>query len=189
MLMGRLFWIFMALLIAVSVHIIYVLSVPGLVFQRDVARASRGSEANSMHVLTKAERLGILPAYAGESVTALCRIDLSKGKIALNLKVPVSYWSFAIFTEKGRQVYALNDKQAGAETFDVEISRAKSLIEQVTGVGEPEDAAEEINNSAWSVEMVEQRGIALLWVPLAEPLMRPAIEAIIKESRCGTSKT
>jgi uncharacterized membrane protein len=183
--MARLFWISMALLIAVGVHIMYVLAVPGMVFQRDVARASRGSAANTLHLLTKAERLGILPSYAGESVTALCRIDLGRGKVTLNLKVPGSYWSFAVFTEKGRQIYALNDKQAGAESFDVEITRAKSLIDQLTGVGEPEDAVDEINNAAWSVEMLEQRGLALLWVPLSEPLMRPAIESVVKDSQCG----
>ncbi len=175
----------MALLIALGIHIMYVLSVPGTVFQQDMARATRGSGTNALHVLTRAERLEILPSYAGESVTALCRIDLGKGKVGLNIKVPASYWTFAVFTEKGRQVYALNDKQAGAEAFDVEISRAQSLIEQISGVGDPESVVDEINNSAWSVEMIEQRGIALLWVPVVEPLLRPAIEDVVKQSKCS----
>jgi uncharacterized membrane protein len=187
--MGRMFWLCMALLIGVAVHIGYILTVPGMIFQQSTASASGDAKINTMQILSKAARLDLLPGYAGESVAAICRFDLAKGKVSLKLNVPPSYWTFAVFTERGRQIYALNDKQAGAETFDVEITRGKSIVGQLVSVGQPEDVVEEITNAAWSVEMIEKNGLALLWVPVSNPLMRPSIEAVVKESKCSSVGT
>jgi uncharacterized membrane protein len=181
----KLFWIFLAVLLGIGIHIVYVLFVPAVVFDRAVAALSGGQGNNTLVVLPATISANAVPGFAGDGVIALCRLDLSKGKVGLTLKVPGSYWSLAIYSQSGRQVYALNDKQAGADSFEIVIARAKSLVEQVTNVGENDDVNDDIANAAWTVEINEPKGLALLWAPLSDPLQRPAMEAIMKGGRCA----
>jgi hypothetical protein len=43
---------------------------------------------------------------------------------------------------------------------------------------------QQIENLGWKVETTERRGIAVVWIPLADPLMRANIENTIMASKC-----
>ncbi len=182
--MARLFWIIIGLLTAASVHILYVLLVPGMALESNVAALSGNAARNTFHVLPARSTSALMPGHAGDGVSAMCRIDLGKGKVGLSLQVPDMYWTLAIYSQSGKQIYALNDKQAGVDRFDIEITRARSLIEMVTSLGEVEEGGDEISNAAWTVEMPDSRGLMLLWVPLPDPLLRPAVESILSAGTC-----
>lgn len=183
--MGKLFWVFLAGLGGIGVHILYVLLVPSAVFQRDVLAMAKDGKTNALQLLQPAEQSALLPGFAGDGVTAVCRIDVSKGKVGLALKVPNTYWTLAIYSQSGRQTYSLNDKQAGVDSFEIIVSKSRTLLEQVANVATSEDVNDEINNAAWNVEMPDRQGLAFLWVPLTNTLSRPAVEDIVKESRCA----
>jgi uncharacterized membrane protein len=182
--MGRLFWIFFGLLAGAAAHISYVLFVPGLLFGRTTDQLT--ANGPGMQILAPDRQRNALPGFSGDSVAALCRLDLSKGKTALSLKVPPSYWTLAIYTQSGKQVYALNDKQAGVEQLDIVVSRTKSVIDQVNAVGDQGEVLDDIANAAWTVDMPDTKGIALLWAPLSDPHGRSAMEALVKQGTCGT---
>jgi uncharacterized membrane protein len=183
--MGKLFWVFLAGLAGIGIHILYVLLLPSAVFQRDVQALTKDGKTNSLQLMQPNDQSALLPGFAGDSVTAVCRIDVSKGKVGLSLKVPSTYWTLAIYSQSGRQTYALNDKQAGVDSFEIVVSKARSLLEQVANVGNADDANDDIANAAWNVEIPDRQGLAFLWIPLTNALSRPAVEAVVKESKCA----
>ena len=104
--------------------------------------------------------------------------------MTVNARVPRSLWNFAIYSGSGQQIYGINDVQAGGDRFTVDVARAKSVLQQLTGKPEAEDATQ-IENVGWHAEIGENQGIAVLWVPVADPVQRPALQKLVAESRCA----
>jgi uncharacterized membrane protein len=182
--MGRGFWIIIALLVAVVSHVSYVLFVPSLVFQRQLRISTDGKQFNTFFIEDPARQTLLLPSATSKSVVGICKFDLSEGSIELNAKLPRSYWTLSIYAQSGRQVYALNDVQAGTSDFKVELAKTKTFFQQLLGSGRAEDAIQ-IENLGWHAETSETRGIAVIWIPLADELMRPQIIATMEGSTCG----
>lgn len=185
--MGRGFWVVAALLLGVIAHVSYVLFAPGILFQRQVSLATDGKPYNSFFIANPAKQTLLLPTATSKAVVGICKFDLGQGNIALTAKLPRSYWTLAIYSQTGRQVYALNDVQAGTTDFKIELSRSQTLLQQLFGKSRSEDATQ-IENLGWHAETSEQRGIAVIWIPLSDQLMRPQIEATLSDSRCETLK-
>jgi uncharacterized membrane protein len=99
--------------------------------------------------------------------------------------VPQSLWTFAIFNKDGQQVYGLNDVEAGSGGFAVELSQAKSILQQIRGSAEPDDAAA-IANVGWHAQVAGTRALAVLWAPVPDPARRKEIEDAMKETECGS---
>ncbi len=182
--MGRGFWVIIALLIAVVSHVSYVLFVPNLVFQRQLRISTDGKPFNQFFIADPAKQTLLLPSATSKSVVGICKFDLSNGSLELNAKLPRSYWTLSIYAQSGRQVYALNDVQAGTSDFKVELAKTKTFFQQLLGNNRAEDAIQ-IENLGWHAETSETRGIAVIWIPLADELMRPQIVATMIGSTCG----
>jgi uncharacterized membrane protein len=181
--MGRSFWIVAALLTGVIVHICYVLFAPGFLFARQLEHSTTGKPYNSFFISSVADQSALLPAATSKSVVGICKFDLSNGSVELNAKLPRSYWTLSVYSQSGRQVYALNDVQAGTSEFKIELAKTKTFFQQLMGNGRAEDATQ-IENLGWHAETSEPRGIAVIWIPLADELMRPQIESIMAGSTC-----
>ena len=185
--MGRVFWFFTIALVTLATHIAYVLFAPGWFFQRQVYAITDGKPDNAFFVLAADKQAQLFPLATADDVVGVCKYDLGAGKLVLSATLPKMYWTMAIYTQTGKQVYALNDVQAGSSAFTIDLSRSKSMIEQLLSNPEAEDAGQ-IENLGWRVETSERRGLAIVWIPLADELMRPRVEAIIKDSRCEPKK-
>jgi uncharacterized membrane protein len=181
--MGRLFWVVTALLVGVVAHVSYVLFAPGILFARQLDQVSGGKPYNQFFVADPAKQTLLLPAASSKSVIGICKFDLKQGMVELNARLPRSYWTLSIYTQSGRQVYALNDVQAGTSEFKVQLSQSPTFFQQLMGNGRGDDATQ-IENLGWHAETAEQRGIAVIWIPIADELMRPQIEAIVAGSSC-----
>ena len=182
--MGRGFWIIIALLVAVVTHVSYVLFVPSLVFQRQLRISTDGKPYNKFFIADPAKQTNLIPAATSKSVVGICKFDLSGGNVELNAKLPRSYWTLSIYAQSGRQVYALNDVQAGTSDFKVELSKSKTFFQQLLGNNRAEDAIQ-IENLGWHAETPETKGIAIIWIPLSDELTRPQIVATMESSTCG----
>ena len=182
--MGRGFWCIIALLVAVIAHVSCVLFVPRLVFQRQLRIATDDKPFNTFFIADPAKQTLLIPAATSKSVVGICKFDLSGGNVELNAKLPRSYWTLSIYAQSGRQVYALNDVQAGTSDFKVELSKTKTFFQQLLGNNRSEDAIQ-IETLGWHAETSETRGIAVIWIPLADELMRPQIVATMEGSTCG----
>lgn len=181
--MGKLFWILTVSMIGLATHISYVLFAPALLFQQKLYQTTEGRPDNSFFILTPEKQAQLFPAATVLDVVGVCKYDLGAGQLLLSATLPKTFWTMAIYTQSGKQVYALDDVQAGSSEFTIELSRAKSLLEQILATGEPDDVGQ-IENLGWRVETTERRGLAIVWIPLSDELMRKPFEAIIKDSRC-----
>lgn len=181
--MGRLFWVVMTLFIAAASHITYVLFEPGLMFQKKLYALSSAKPDNSFFILPHEEQSQLFPIATANDVVGVCKYDLDAGRVVLSAKLPRSYWTVSIYTDSGTQIYALDDVQAGSNSFTVDLTRAKTLLQQLLAKNDGEDGGQ-IENLGWKVESTERRGLAVIWVPLSDALMRGGVEDTIRESDC-----
>jgi uncharacterized membrane protein len=181
--MHRVFWFIVAAIIAGAVHLSYVLFVPGMLFQKKLEAETAGKPSNSFFVVAPDQVAQLFPIANANDVVGICKYDLGAGKLVLTARLPRSYWTLSIYTQSGRQIYALDDVQAGSNSFTVDLTSAKTMWQQLSAKNDADDGGQ-IENLGWKVESTERRGIAVVWIPLADPLMRQNIEATIKASKC-----
>lgn len=182
--MGRVFWIVIGLCVMAAVHLATVLYLPGIVFRHNLAQLAADAKANTFFVMKPEKQSALVPTASAEDIVGICMLNFSKGVMSINAHVPRSLWNFAIYSGSGQQIYGINDVQAGGDSFTVDVARAKSLLQQLTGKPEAEDATQ-MENVGWHAEIGENRGIAVLWVPVADPVQRPALQKLVAESRCA----
>jgi uncharacterized membrane protein len=181
--MGRVFWIITAALLGIAIHISYVLFLPGLTFEKKLASITQGQQDNDFAVLDPAVQSSLVQGASPSDVVGLCKLNLSSGKLLLNADLPSTYWTLTVYDSTGQPVYVLTDAQSGAHQFTVDFSRAKGVIEQLFGNGEQEDALVG-DNLGWHAEVGGQRGLAVIWVPVSDPLLRPAVVALVNKTKC-----
>jgi uncharacterized membrane protein len=181
--MNRVYWFIVAAIVAAAVHLSYVLYMPSLLFQKKLLAETSGKPDNSFFVVEPDQVSKLYPAATANDVVGVCKYDLGVGKLVLTAQLPRSYWTLSIFTQSGRQIYSLDDVQAGSNSFTVDLSPAKSMLQQLLAKGDSEDGGQ-IENLGWKVETTERRGIAVVWIPLADPLMRREIENTVTASKC-----
>jgi len=181
--MGRVFWLMTAAVLGFAVHLATVLYLPGLTFQRSLTRATAGAGSNHFFVMAPEAQASLVPMASPQDIVGLCLLNLSKGPVVILAQVPHGLWNFAIYSASGQQTYGINDVQAGGGSFTVDVSKSKSLLQQLSGKAAPEDAGQ-IANVGWHAEIAEANGIALLWVPVPDALQRPQLEKIVGLTRC-----
>lgn len=182
--MGRVFWIITAAFLAVAVHISYVLFVPSVAFEKRLSLMTQGQDDNSFAVLDPAVQGMLVQGASTSDVVGLCRLNLAAGKLFLNTNLPATYWTLTVYDNAGQQVYALTDAQSGGHQFTVDFSRSKGLIEQLFGVGDAEDSLVG-DNLGWHAEVSGQKGLAVIWVPVSDSLLRPGVADLVKKTKCG----
>ncbi len=185
--MGRLLWLSTVAVVAAAVHFAYVLFAPGLLFERQVFATTDGKPDNSFFVLVPEKQAQLFPTATAQDVVGICKYDLKGGRLTLAANLPKTYWTMSIYSQTGKQVYALDDVQAGSSAISIELSQSKTFFQQILAMASPsadgEDSSQ-IEDLGWRVETPEPRGLAIVWIPLSDELMRPRVESIIKESRC-----
>jgi uncharacterized membrane protein len=187
--MGRLYWLSVAILGAVFIHICMVLFAPVEFFKTYARFDAATRNSNTLVILPQETRRSLLPAFRGPGVVAYCNIDLTAGNVMINMQPPDTYWSLSVFSTRGRQLYALNERQADTDQIAINFKRAPSLIDKVMGAGSDDDAAVTFDSAAWTVELADQHAHAVLWIPYADPLLVANGEAQMKGSTCSANKS
>jgi uncharacterized membrane protein len=182
--MGRVFWIITTVFIAVASHIAFVLFEPGLIFQKKIHAMSANNGVNSFFILPPEQQSQLVPTATSLDVVGVCAYDLEKGSVVLTAQLPRTYWTLSIYTESGSQIYALDDVQAGSNSFTIDLTRAKTVLQQLFAKNDSEDTGQ-IENLGWKVETTERRGLAVVWIPLSDAMMRDVTESAIKGSHCN----
>jgi len=182
--MGRFYWLLLFIATTMATHAGYVLYYPGYNFDTKVSATLGTPSTNKMMLLAPAQIARLFPAYATSDIVALCRYDLQAGPIEISAQLPRGYWTFSIFTVKGRQVYSLTDTQAGENAFTVDLSQAPDLLAQIKGALDDGGDSEAIGSAGWRVQTPETKGLAVVWVPVADPIFKPATMAAVQRSVC-----
>lgn len=182
--MKRSFWVLLSLVLAVVVHLSYMLYEPSRNFKKTLATLTKGASQDTFKILSPDQQSALLPFATSHDVVGLCFFDLRKGVIKIDGRAPSGFWNFSIFTSRGRQVYDLNDTQVETNKFLVELKPATGMMSQILGGADGETPA--FTDAGWQVELSEKQGLAILWAPLHDALLRTSVEAVIKQSSCKT---
>jgi uncharacterized membrane protein len=179
----HLFWVIAAAVLGLAYHVAYLLFVPSRSFSSAIDVALGEDHRNRFVLLDPVAQLSLVPFASAEHVVGICKFSVAEGPVRVNATLPEGFWSFAVYTIRGRQVYAINDTQADTNTFSVELSQDKGVLSQIMGVGE--DNNDVIGDDiGWRISMTENQGLALLWLAVADPLLRKEAEDVVKQSRC-----
>jgi uncharacterized membrane protein len=180
----HLFWLFTAVVLGLACHVAYLLFVPIRTFSAAIDTALGPEHGNRFVLLGSQAQLKLVPFASTEHVVGICKFSVAEGPVKVTATLPEGFWSFAVYTIRGRQVYAINDTQADTNTFSVELSQDKGLLSQIMGVGEDTNdiAGDDIG---WRIAITEKQGLAILWLAVADPLLRKDVEDVVKQTRCA----
>lgn len=178
----HLFWIVVALVTAIAAHAAFALYVPGWMFSRAVERMSAAHGENSFFILTPEEQADLFPGLPRFGVTGLCVFNVGEGDVTFAADLPEGFWVTTIYTDKAEPIYSVNNRQSGANRFNVSLSRAPNLIEQLIQATDKERP--EID-SGWTVMSPESKGLAVVWYPTREAGLRPIAAEAMARSTCS----
>lgn len=183
--MRSVFWLITAAVLGIAVHIATLLYAPPLSFKRNLERQLADSPRNAFTVLTPKAQASLLPDYPPGSVFGVCRYDLGTGPVILDANFPASFWTLTVYSSDGRTIYAATDLQSGIDSVKLRLVKAPGIAEMLAAK-EDEDA---IETSAWKVPSTKKTGLAVLWVPTADPAMRSVAAAALAKSKCSRQQT
>jgi len=181
--MGRLFWPVTALFLGAAFHLAYVLFAPSILFHRQLISLTGNAASNTFFLMPPETQAKLVPAATAKDIVGVCLLDLAQGKVVFSANVPKSLWTLSIYSQSGQQIYSINDSEAGTTSFAIELKRAKTFLQQVTGKAEPDDAGQ-IQNVGWHADVNDRQGIVVLWVPVDDAARRGALEAALKSTKC-----
>ena len=178
-----LFWFVTSAVLGLCCHVAYVLFMPSRNFSAAIDAALADTGTNKLVVLANADHMNIAPFAAQHHIVGLCKFDLRKGAVRIVAEMPEGFWTFAVYSIRGKQVYAINDTQADTNQFSVSIFRDGGLLSQFSSSG---DEGQNIDSDqlGWRISMPDAQGVAILWMAVADPLLRPEAISVIAKSRC-----
>ena len=174
--MRRLFWIFCTALVALALHLSYVLFMPGLEMGNLIQRFAAEKGSNDLALLLPEEARLFFKAYYPEMVTAACAFDVAAGPVTIDAAIPDSYWTISIYAAGGELLFTLDDRQTG-------LDRMRFVI---TSPGE--EAPASLDGEAITVQSPHESGLVLVQARAQEKAYGPRLREAMAASTCGPRK-
>jgi uncharacterized membrane protein len=174
----RIFWSVAVLLLALSVHLSYVLFVPNMEMNRIMVAASEDHGANRFLVLDEKEATAILGQQSLAFVQGICVLDLRSGPVLVTLDTPASYWMANVYSRKGDNIYSLNDRQVSEVPFSIIVEQKKASFFNFDA---PETPSED---AAFRVSTGDRSGLFVVRVFVQDPAYRTRITRTLERSTC-----
>jgi uncharacterized membrane protein len=178
----RIFWTAAVLLLALSVHLSYVLFVPNLEMDRIMTAASDAHGANRFLVLGEKEATAILGQQSLAFVQGICVLDLRSGPVMVTLDTPASYWMANVYSRKGDNIYSLNDRQVSEVPFSIMVEQKKGSLFNFDAPEAPSDDA------AFRVSTGDRSGLFVVRVFVQDPAYRKRITRTLERSTCKAAR-
>lgn len=171
-------WILGGLLLGGIVHLVTVLLLPMTATRDAYSRLLPLTNVNAMTVLPQptptASPLPFLdPAFA----TAVCRYDLSRAPVKVQVAVSPAYTSLSFHTREGVAFYAINDRAAARRMIELDLMTP----DQRRRIQEDEEvtAADRL-----IVESPTPLGLLLVRALAPEPADMPVVRGILANAQC-----
>lgn len=177
----RLYWLAVMLAAAVAAHAAFILFVPSYRFAQFAATLAEPHGENHFFVLSPAQQQSLFPNLPVRGVTGVCRFNVENSDVIFTASLPAGFWVTTVYSDRGKAIYSVNNRQSGSDVFTVSLSRAPGLIESVLAAT---DADRPEIDSGWTVNSPVPRGLVVVWYPVADAAMRDGIAAIMERSRC-----
>jgi uncharacterized membrane protein len=182
---GWLFWIVSGFVLAVVVHLSYVLVGTRFALQDMITSEAQAAASGELTLLSPEEQLRLLGESKAEAVAGRCLFDLDNGPLAIDAAMPSSFWTLTIYAQSGEEIYSLNDRQAGTNRFRLTVKPAAGILSFLTS-DPPETKPSE--NEGWSVEMNGKRGFAVFWAVVDQPQMQQSVARELARSTCSVEQ-
>ena len=179
----RLFWIIAIVLLGITVHLAYVLFVPNMEMNRIMSAAAENHGSNRFLVLDEQEAASILGQQSLAFVQGICVLDLRQGPVLVTLETPASYWMANVYSQKGDNIYSLNDRQVSEVPFSIVVERKKAQLFNF----ESEETAPE--DAAFRVATGDRSGLFVVRVFVQDPAYRARITRTLERSTCKAQLT
>ena len=179
---SALFWLGVALLIGAVSHLSYVLIAPSFAMQRLIGAEQKDTPINRFVLLEAPEQMRLLGESESEAISGKCLFDISKGELSVAAEMPDTFWSLTLYSDKGADLYTINDRQAGIDKFKLTVKRAPGIMELLSG--DQSETARALSDG-WSVEIHEPTGIAVFWMALDYPEQRKLFIDVLSRSSCS----
>lgn len=115
-------WIIAGLVLGVVIHLVVVLSLPGLASESSWDKISRLDTLNKFAVLDQAGAGTPNPLRLDpELAYAVCKIDLSNGPGVVSGLLPDAFWSVTVFDRSGRAVYGTTNRSGIGQSLQLGI--------------------------------------------------------------------
>lgn len=181
--MGRtLFWILATAILAAASHLAVVLFTPDVSMASLVERIRTATAVNRMVVLEHWEVGGLIHEPNPDLAYAVCPYDITGGDLQVRLEIPDTYWSVAVYSERGDNIYTLNDRQAGTSYLVLRLLRTGTAPE--AGL-----APDLLTTGSVVVQTDSLRGIVMLRTLIPSSAYRKRATEILEASSCGLSET
>src|SRR5262245_66259425 len=84
---------------------------------------------NRLVLLDAPEQMRLLGETEREAVSAKCLFDISNGELSVVAEMPDTFWSLTIYSDKGADLYTINDRQAGTNNFKLTVKSAPDRLD------------------------------------------------------------
>jgi uncharacterized membrane protein len=175
---GRMFWVAATILLAIVVHLTYVLFAPGDSVERKLQGMRTLAGVNSLKVLSATHSKSFLAGEGPGLVHAICVYDIGQGEVRAESPIPPGYWSLSIYTAQGTNLYTLNDRQAKVSSLSLVLRKADPQRETETPVG-ADSTLEKI-----FIDLTEPTGLIVMRAALPDEPARARVEEELARARC-----
>jgi len=171
-------WIAGGLVLGGIVHLATILVLPRTATRDAYARLAAIAPVNGFALLpAPTPEAATVPFMDPAFATAVCRYDLAKGAIKLNVPVSQAYTSVTFYTRNDIAYYAVNDRAAGRRSIELDLMTTAQREDL------PDD--EEVTAAdRLIVESPTATGLIVARAFSPEPSLRPAAIATLRAAQC-----
>jgi uncharacterized membrane protein len=169
------------LLLAGVVHIVVILLVPRFATHDAWNEIGHLGEDAKFHLVPlAAPGAETIPDLDPHILHAVCRFSLGEGPVRIRASLPDDFWSVALFDQRGRNLYSLNDRSAERTQLDLAVLTPVQMAQMRQN---PPASLE----TAIVIELPVTAGFVMLRVFVADESELPNATAALTAADCAGS--
>lgn len=176
-----LIWAIGGLVLGGIIHILALFAIPLFAANDGWARLTRIASPNSFHLLA-ADGDAPLPDLDPSLRHAFCVYDLSEGPLRIDARIPLTYWSLALYDRHGVNYYALNDRLVAGREIELWVATPKQLLVMAP---ETPEAAE--RDDRLIIGAPQEQGFAIFRALVPEPSYATMVQQALEQTTCATA--
>lgn len=178
---SALFWGVTAIFFGGIIHIAVIMSLPYLTTHDAWARLKPITPVNSMVPIPINDPKVALPLMTTDMRYAVCRYDVSKGRLIVQADLLDDYWSIAIYTRNAQNFYVIDGRDVRRSEVELLLStefKSAGPAEVKAGEGETDDGA-------IRVSAADSQGLVIVRAPLLGTAYSDRAEQGLKRASCS----
>lgn len=176
-----LIWATGGLVLGGIIHILALFAIPMFAANDSWARLIRIAPPNSFHFLAADGEMP-LPDLDPSLRHAFCTYDLSEGPLRIDARIPLAYWSLALYDRHGMNYYALNDRLVAGREIELWVATPKQLLVMAPETPEAADRDDRLIIGA-----PQEQGFAIFRALVPEPSYAAMVEEALAQTNCATA--